>query len=410
MIKVLELFSGYGGASFGLSMAKIPHKCIGYSDIEDCANYIFALNHGNNIPQLGDITKINPDELEDFDLLTGGFPCQSFSLAGKREGFKAKDKGNLFFEIIRLADVKKPRWMLLENVQGLLSHDNGETFKVILRELKRIGYYVNWKLMFSKNHGTPQNRPRVWLACFRELSDYEKFVFPQKEKLVLSVKDLLEDVVDDKYYLNESQLKKIEEGIKKENYNFYKPPENLDKPLSTLKAHMGVDTSDVPYFQVADFRYDEGVRVRKDGTCPTIKSRDREQDLSGMPIIYNPFNNYTSNTTIGTLGTSSGTVTGKQAQIINTITTGYGRQGSSSEFIAINKQMKEYTNNWRRLTPRECFRLMGFFNDEIKLGDLKDSKLYFLAGNGWDVNVAHKIFIQMFKGNLLNEQKTLGAF
>lgn len=167
VLKVLELFSGYGGASFGLAKAGINHKCIGYSDIENCANYIFSLNHGKDIPQLGDITKINPNDLEDFDLLTGGFPCQSFSIIGKREGFAAKDKGNLFFEIIRLAKAKKPRWMLLENVQGILSHDNGQTMSVVLRELRKIGYYVNWKLLFSKEHGTPQNRPSCLVCLFQ---------------------------------------------------------------------------------------------------------------------------------------------------------------------------------------------------------------------------------------------------
>jgi len=352
-LKVLELFSGYGGATYGLTKANIPHKVIGYSDIEKCANYIYELNHGKEVLQLNDITKVNVNDLEDFDLLTGGFPCQSFSLAGKREGFKAERKGQLFFEIIRIAEKKRPRYMLLENVQGLLSHDNGKTMQVILQELKEIGYIIKWKLMFSKDLGTPQNRPRVWFACFRDKVDSDKFMFPEKEKLSITVKDLLDDEVDDKYYLNENQLKKIEEGLKKENYSFYSPPEDLNKPIKTLKAHMGNDNSDVPYFQVADYRYDEGLRIRKDEVCPTLKARNREKDLSGSPIIYNTHSNY-----------------------------------------------------WRRLTPTECFRLQGFFKDEINFGNLSDSKLYFLAGNGWDINVASKIFIQMFKGNQ-NKQKSL---
>lgn len=352
MIRVLELFSGYGGASFALSKAGLEHRCVGYSDIEGCANYIFALNHGEDIPRLGDVTKIDPNNLEDFDLLTGGFPCQSFSIAGKREGFAAKDKGNLFFEIIRIASVKQPRWLLLENVQGLLSHDNGETMKVILRELKKIGYFVNWKLLFSKEHGTPQNRPRVWFACFKEKSDYDQFMFPETEPLKLTVKDLLEDKVDEKYYLNKNQLDKIN------NYNKNNEDkgrgfkiEPVNDVCTTITSHAHKDNNSVPL--IADFRYDEGLRVRKDGVCPTLKSRKREVDLSGCPMVN--------------------------------------------------------VNRWRRLTPRECFRLQGFFNDEINFGNLSDSKLYFLAGNGWDVNVASKIFVQMFVGNM-NEQKNLSLF
>ena len=444
MIKVLELFSGYGGASFALKKAGIPHQTIGYSDIEKYANDIFTLNHGKDIPQLGDIKKINPEELEDFDLLTGGFPCQSFSIAGKREGFEAVDKGQLFFDIIRIAKVKNPKYMLLENVQGLLSHDNGDTFKIVLHELKKIGYYVNWKLMFSKEHGTPQNRPRVWIACFREKEDYDRFVFPEKEELVLTVKDLLEDNipkewqdkidfltnkenisqdekdelesllkekecrrVDEKYYLNKNQLKKIQDYNKnnKDRGRGFKIEPQGDV-CNTITSHTGKDNNSVPIFNsahtkangsrfkddgtsftleatksqslcIADFRYDEGIRPRKDGISPTLTSGQKSgEGLSGSPII-------------------------------NTITTGYGRQGSSAEFIAINKQLNQHTNRWRRLTPRECFRLMGFFNDEIQFGDLSDSKLYFLAGNGWDVNVAAKIFTQMFIGNKYSQQQNV---
>ena len=380
-IKILELFSGYGGASFALTKAGIKHECIGYSDIEKCANYIYALNHGEDIPALGNVKEINENELPDFDLLTGGFPCQSFSMAGKREGFKAKDKGQLFFDIIRIAKEKKPRRMLLENVQGILSHDGGNTMQIVLNELRSIGYYVNWKLLFSKEHGTPQNRPRVWFACFRDKEDYDQFMFPEKEPLKITVKDLLEDEVDETYYLSEKQLKRLQ----KTTYgNMIE--QDLNKPFRTITSHMEKDKLDVPYFKIADFRYDEGLRPRKDGNCPTLSATQKSGNgLSGMPIIFNPFNKYTSGTICDTIGTSVGGCTGKTTQLTNT------------------------NARWRRLTPRECFRLMGFFNDEIKFGDLSDSKLYFLAGNGWDINTASKIFTQMFKGNT-NKQKNINEW
>lgn len=407
MIKILSLFSGYGGSEFSLKKAGIPFECIGYSDIEKCANYIYDLNHGGNA--LGDVTKIDEKDLPDFDLITAGFPCQSFSIAGKREGFEALNKGKLFFEIIRIAKYKKPRYMLLENVQGILSHDNGKTFEIVLSELRRIGYWVKWELLFSKEHGTPQNRPRLWFACFREKEDYDKFMFPQKEELKITVKDLLEDNVDEKYYLNENQLRRFNDSTRYGNHKL----EYNDTVSPTLVSMGKSDVSIIPCdykihsgtqshrsirndgicptimcgmkmilendFKVADFRYDEGVRLRENGISPTLTSTQKSgTGLSGMPII-------------------------------NTITTGYDRQESSKEFIAINQQLNQSTNQWRRLTPRECFRLQGFFNDEIKFGNLSDSKLYFLAGNGWDINVASKIFIQMFKGNQ-NKQNNLSQF
>jgi len=282
MIKVLELFSGYGGASFALTKAGIEHKVIGYSDIEKCANYIYALNHGEDIPALGDITKINPDDLEDFDLLTGGFPCQSFSMAGNRQGFEAVNKGKLFFDIIRIAKVKTPRWMLLENVQGLISHDNGNTLKIVLDELKLAGYYVQWKLLFSKEHGTPQNRPRVWFACFRKKEDYNKFIFPEKEELNINVKDLLEDEVDEKYYLNEKQLEIFNKSNRYGNHSLNYGDDIHPTLCSIDKSDVAIIPED---FKIADFRYDEGIRLRNNGLCPTLTSTNRGNGLSGQPIV-----------------------------------------------------------------------------------------------------------------------------
>ena len=435
-IKVLELFSGYGGASQGLKLANIPHEIIGYSDIEDCANYIYKLNHCpedvDDKLKLGDITKIDPEKLEDFDLCTFGFPCTDVSNAGLRD--LSRGKTNLFFEAIRIIKNKKPRWLLAENVQGILSMNNGEFMERVLQEFKNIGYHVQWKLLFSKQHGTPQNRPRVWFVCFRDYEDYESFVFPDKEKLKIIVKDLLDDVVDEKYYLNENQLKKIGTYYQKTNNeeicSTITASDNLKraKHMNLIKTQNNI---------IADFRYDEGLRVRKDGLSPTLV-------CSSMPILYDVYNKKLNNNNISsTLGQNCGTITGISGQviitglqehqqvktdgvmstlnsamglggghtpIINTIKTGYGRQGSSKEFIAINEQVKEVTGKWRRLTPRECFRIMGDFEDNIKFGNLSDSRLYFLAGNGWDVNLVSKIFTQMFTGNKLNKQKTFADF
>jgi len=138
-----------------------PH-CIGFSEIDKYATQIYQ-KHFPNHKNYGDITKINVSELPDFDLLVGGFPCQSFSIAGKRGGFE-DTRGTLFFEIARLLKAKIPRLLLLENVKGLLSHDNGNTFKTIISTLDELGYDLQWQVLNSKNFGVPQNRERVFIV------------------------------------------------------------------------------------------------------------------------------------------------------------------------------------------------------------------------------------------------------
>jgi len=136
--------------------------CIGFSEIDKYATQIYQ-SHFPEHKNYGDITKINEKELPDFDLLVGGFPCQSFSIAGKRGGFD-DTRGTLFFEIARIVREKQPRLLLLENVKGLLSHDQGKTFLTIISTLDELGYDLQWQVLNSKNFGVPQNRERVFIV------------------------------------------------------------------------------------------------------------------------------------------------------------------------------------------------------------------------------------------------------
>jgi DNA (cytosine-5)-methyltransferase 1 len=136
--------------------------CIGYSEIDKYAIQVYQ-KHFPNHKNYGDITKIEADNLPDFDFLCGGFPCQSFSIAGKRKGFE-DTRGTLFFDIARILKAKRPRLLLLENVKGLLSHDNGDTFKTIISTLDELGYDLQWQVLNSKNFGVPQNRERVFIV------------------------------------------------------------------------------------------------------------------------------------------------------------------------------------------------------------------------------------------------------
>lgn len=134
-------------------------SCVGYSEIDKYAIKVYE-RHYPNVRNYGDITKINADELPDFDVLVGGFPCQAFSIAGKRRGFE-DTRGTLFFDLARILKAKTPRLFVFENVKGLLSHDNGNTFKTIIAAIDELGYDCQWQVLNSKNHGVPQNRERI---------------------------------------------------------------------------------------------------------------------------------------------------------------------------------------------------------------------------------------------------------
>jgi len=157
-MKFFDLFAGIGGFRVGLEAH--GHECIGSCEIDKYARKIYARNFGHE-PKYKDVRELDPKDLPEFDILCAGFPCQSFSIVGNRKGFEDK-RGNLFFEITRLAKEKRPSILLLENVKGLLSHEKGKTFRIILQELDELGYDVEWQLLNSK-YFVPQSRERIYI-------------------------------------------------------------------------------------------------------------------------------------------------------------------------------------------------------------------------------------------------------
>lgn len=147
-----------------MEQSRHSFECVGYSEIDKYARQIYERHYPNH-PYYGDARLINTEDLPQFDLLVGGFPCQSFSLAGKGRGFD-DTRGTLFFEVARILKDKRPKYFLLENVRNLLSHNKGETFKTILEVLSSLGYYVQWEILNSKNHGVPQNRERIFIKGY----------------------------------------------------------------------------------------------------------------------------------------------------------------------------------------------------------------------------------------------------
>lgn len=208
-INVFEAFAGYGGASFGLKKSGIPHEIIGYSENDRFASEIFELNHPG-IKNYGDITKIKTNDLPDFDLFTGGFPCQPFSSAGLGKG-ELDIRGTLFYDVIRICKAKRPKHILLENVKGLITKRHKETFAKIQDELRKLGYGVIWKLMNTKDHGIPQNRERVWIYAYHGDLPEDFGIEPGKVELKKRFKDFLDKKPPEHIFLNEKQIARLEE-------------------------------------------------------------------------------------------------------------------------------------------------------------------------------------------------------
>lgn len=178
-IKFFDMFAGIGGFRSGLE-AIGGFECIGYCEIDKYAKQAYeAMYDTGGELYFDDARKIVPEQLPDFDLLVGGFPCQSFSIAGARKGFD-DTRGTLFFEIARIAAVKKPKYLFLENVPGLLNHNSGRTFETILCTLDGLGDDVCWQVLNSKNFGVPQSRNRVYIIGYnREKCAGEVLSFTQ---------------------------------------------------------------------------------------------------------------------------------------------------------------------------------------------------------------------------------------
>jgi len=179
----ISMFSGIGGFELGIEKAtKKRWKCVGYSEIDKYATEIYE-KHFPEHRNYNNAREIKAKDLPDFDAIVGGFPCQAFSIAGKRKGF-ADVRGTLFYEIARIVAAKRPTVLLLENVKGLLNHDNGSTFARILKTIWDLGYNAEWCVLNSKNYGVPQNRERVFIVgCLREKCPKELFFKRESSEL-----------------------------------------------------------------------------------------------------------------------------------------------------------------------------------------------------------------------------------
>ena len=231
--KLVSLFAGIGGIDLGFEFAGF--NCIWANDFDKWACQTYRANVGEQIVE-GDIRLVK-DQIPDHDILVGGFPCQPFSTLGKLQGFEdEQNRGTLFFEIMDIVKKHDTKVIVLENVKNLITHDKGNTFKRILKELDEAGYYTNWQILNSQDYGVPQRRNRVFLVCFsKKYFKNVDFEYPEKEELKVTTQDLLDEDVPENYFLTE----KISHTILGEGTKGYIVKPTIDLPISkTLTATM----------------------------------------------------------------------------------------------------------------------------------------------------------------------------
>ena len=392
MIKILELFGGIGAIRKAFERQNIPHKVIDYVEIDKYAvasyNAIFSEKF-----EVQDICKWDKDI--DIDFIMHGSPCQDFSVAGKQAGgdLGSGTRSSLMYETIRIVGKLRPKYVMWENVKNLLSKKHKHNFDAYIETMNILGYNSYYQVLNAKDYGIPQNRERVYTISIRKDIDKCTFKFPEKEELKLKLKDMLDKEVDEKYYLNDAQIDRIHTTT----YNVGKTRIQEKDYCDTLCAR---DWKDPKCIQVGNLDikgHDSVKRVYSDeGISPTLtnmqggnrqpkiveekkfieKKYDNFIEKNGyIPEMFNPYNESEIRDIAPTQSTQCGSTT-------------------SSATILKNDGLRI-----RKLTPKECWRLMGFGDEDFekaKAVPTSDTQLYKQAGNSIVVNVLEKILVNLF--------------
>ena len=395
MLRVLELFAGIGACSKALTNLGIEHEIVDAVEIDKYAVKSFNAVHGTNFePQ--DITKWDKDI--ECDLIMHGSPCQDFSVAGKGAGGD-KDSGtrsSLMYETLRIVEKLKPKYVIWENVKNLLSAKHRHNFDAYLEDMERLGYHSQYQVLNAKDYGVPQNRERVFTVSIRNDLDVD-FKFPEPQELTVRLKDVLEPRVDEKYYLSDEQTKRLKTTTYNTGSGGVYDQDGICPTMSTMRggnrepkiaASRGrnpMNPSDrslgAPTVQRLEFN--------KNGTTNTITSVAKDnyvcEPAGGVPIRTANKKGYDmavngdgidlghpqSNTRRGRVGHG----------VAKTLPTS-DTQGTLDDFRI------------RKLTPRECWRLMGFSDEDFEKAQsagISNSQLYKQAGNSIVVNVLEGI-------------------
>jgi len=251
-LKMIDLFAGTGAFTHAFENTK-KVKCVFANDMNKYSKQIYDENFTHKLT-LKDLNSINVNEIPSHDILTGGFPCQPFSIAGKQAGFQ-DSRSNVFWKILEIIDIHKPKCIILENVKNITSHDDGKTFKIIKKNLEDKGYFIKYKILdTSKFTGIPHHRERIYIVCIKNKSIYDKFNLDFIEKDKDKISTFLEplDTIKTKYYYNNtsSTWNLLNANVKKKDtiyqYRRIYVRENKSGECPTLTANMGTGGHNVP--------------------------------------------------------------------------------------------------------------------------------------------------------------------
>lgn len=344
VIRVFEAFSGVGAQRMALRNIGIEHEVVGISEIDKFAIKSYEAIHGDTV-NFGDVSKIDAKTLPDFDLFTYSFPCQDLSVAGKQQGMiKGQTRSGLLYECEKIIEAKRPKYLLLENVKNLVGKRFKPQFEEWLKYLESLGYVNYWEILNAKDYGVPQNRERVFVVSI--LGDHSTYVFPTPIPSTRVVKDILEDEVEERYYMNKP----------------FKLVDNKNYPAefttSVFEQNNRISSTEQPF--------------------KTLAAGDKGQ------------NNILVKAYVEGLNEQNSRVCGVEG-IIGALNTMQG--GHREPKILVDYRV-------RKLTPLECWRLMGFSDDDFnkaKSVGTSNSQLYKQAGNSIVVPVLEGIFSELFK-------------
>lgn len=384
MVKLASFFSGIGAFEKALGNLEIPYDLVCYCEIDKFASKSYSAIHG--VPEsmnLGDITKVDAQQLpKDIDLLTYGFPCQDISNAGKMQGLfnedGSKTRSGLFFEALRIIKETKPKVCIAENVKNLTSKRFTNQFKIVLDSLEEAGYYNYWKVLNAKDFGVPQNRERVFIVSIRKDIDNGIFAFPDGFPLEKRLKDLLEEIVEQKYFLTDSAVTFVTNPTKTNKYT------SIDGDVSMcLTGRYPYVTDDaspdrIEMLGLLDMKGNEQVRrvYGINGISPTLNTMQgghRQPKVLVREATKKGYAEAVVGDSINLEHPNSKTRRGRVGKgLAQTLTT------SCNQAVIPDSEMRI-----RKLTPKECFRLMGFDDDAFHRAQAvcSNAQLYKQAGN-----------------------------
>lgn len=395
-LKVIELFAGIGAPRKALENLRIEHENIGFSEIDKYAEVSYrAIFNDYTTPNFGDITQIK--ELPESDLITYGFPCQDISVAGYGKGIKEGTGSGLLLEVERLLNIaadknKLPEYLLMENVDALLSKKHIKDFENWLVKLEKLGYKNFYKTLNAKDYGIPQNRDRIFCISVRDRS--YKYIFPEKKQLQIKLNDMLEDTVEEKYYLKDNQVKafveKYKDEIDKLTLGIYPclTPEKLNKRQNGRRFKVN---NEEMFTLTAQDRHG----IIKIGSLTDRNSQGERVYTTDLAV--------TLNANGGGLGAKTGLYL-INGDISYCITANESKGTTLEDFLKKKRRqlVTDKTFRIRRPTPLECYRLMGFKDEDfrrIKIAGISDTQAYRQAGNSIVVDVLEAVFEKLFLNN-----------